>query len=72
MKTIRYTHGPDEVELGNITFKRGVEQPVSDELAAQALLPERKTAFGFEEFVVQTPAPRASSKNTDVLTDIKE
>lgn len=70
MKSIRYTHGPEEVELGDITFKRGVFQPISDELAAQALLPERITEFGFEEEVpVQTSAPRGAAKATAPAAD---
>ena len=71
MKNIRYTKGPDEVGLGDVKFKRGEAQPISDELAAQALLPERVAAFGFEEVRVQTSAPAAAKKN-EALTDTKE
>lgn len=70
MKKIRYTKGPDEVGLGDIMFKRGEAQPIDDELAVQALLPERVAAFGFEEVRVQTSAP--ASKKNEAPIDTKE
>lgn len=45
---IRYTKGPDQVELGGVVFKRGEAQEIGDELAAQALLPPRVAEYGFE------------------------
>lgn len=54
MKSIRYTLGPDELGLGDIQFVRGVAQDISDEMAEQALLPQRVVEFGFE--LVTTPA----------------
>lgn len=50
MKTIRYTQGPAQVELGGVVFKRGEAQDIGEELAAQALLPQRVAEYGFEEY----------------------
>lgn len=69
MKKIRYTQGPDEVELGGITFKRGEPQDISDELAAQALLIERVSEYGFEEVA---SAPISAKRIFDLPTDTKE
>jgi len=77
MKSIRYTQGPDVIELGDIKFKRGEAQEISDEMAVQALLPQRVAEYGFEEAApapaaVQADAPRAASKKTAAPTDDKE
>lgn len=48
MKNIRYTQGPDQVELGGVVFKRGEAQEIGEELAVQALLPQRVAEYGFE------------------------
>jgi len=70
VKNIRYTKGPDELKLGATKFLRDEAQPIDDALAAQALLPERVAAYGFEEVRVQTHAP--ASKKTNANTDPKE
>lgn len=54
---IRYTKGPDEIELGSIIFKRGEAQDVGDELSAQALLPQRIAEYGFEIIGARPIAP---------------
>ena len=77
MKNIRYTQGPDIIDLGDIKFKRGEAQEISDEMAAQALLPQRVAEYGFEEAApapVAAPAdaPRAAPKKTAALTEDKE
>lgn len=67
MKNIRYTKGPDEIELGDIKFKREEAQLISDEMATQALLEQRVLEYGFEEVVaVQTPAPRNPSNSNTI------
>lgn len=71
MKNIRYTKGPDQVELGDVVFKRGEARLISDELAAQAVLPQRVAEYGFEEFA-EPAAPRAVSKKNETPTDTKE
>ena len=54
---IRYTQGPDEIELGKIVFKLGEAKEVTDELAAQALLPQRVYEYGFETVQATAPEP---------------
>lgn len=64
---IRHTQGPDQIELGNITFVRGEFQEVSDELAAQALLPQRVEEYGFEPQPDPTRAGRKPSEDSPVI-----
>lgn len=46
---IRYTQGPDELNLGDIPLKRDEwSEEVSDDLVAQAMLPARVQEYGFE------------------------
>lgn len=67
---IRYTQGPDEIELGNVTFVRGEFQEVSDALGAQALLLQRVEEYGFE--AAQPDLARAGRKVSEVTTDHNE
>ena len=49
MPKIRYTKGPEQLSLGALALTLGEwSDPVSDELAEQAMLPERVEMFGFE------------------------
>lgn len=77
MKNIRYTQGPDQVELGSVVFNRGEAQEIGDELAVQALLPGRVAEYGFEaayppeaETEKIIPAsPRRAPKNEPTTTN---
>lgn len=45
---IRYTKGPDDLALGNLSLKRGEWSAADEATARQALLPARVEDYGFE------------------------
>jgi len=64
---IRYTQGPDEIQLGNVVFKIGEAKDVTDALAAQALLPQRVYEYGFEVVPAADPIPAPASSVTPAV-----
>lgn len=48
MPDIRYTQGPETLNLGTVPLTRGEWQEVDEAMVKQALLPQRVAEFGFE------------------------
>lgn len=64
MPAIRYLHGPDELQFGDVPLLREQWRTVPDELAQELMARGDVASYGFEVDPPPMPAPKRKQADT--------